>query len=76
MIKAIIQKISYIRETLKRDDEVGDEMEKNVVAALALLFIIVGVICLFTYLNYILAPFIEKPYVKDAPAAGSHNIKK
>jgi hypothetical protein len=76
MIKLVMKKISEVKEFIKskKDDE---KFEERVCITLAFLFLIFGVTGMFMYLNYILEPAIEKPYVENPSGKETHNnVKK
>ena len=76
MIKLAMKKMSHIKEFIKskKNDE---KFEERVCIILAFLFLIFGITGMFMYLNYVLEPSIEKPYVKDSSVKeNNNNVKK
>ena len=69
-------KLFHIKEFIKskKNDE---KFEERVCIILAFLFLIFGVTGMFMYLNYILEPSINKPYVENSSTKESPNdVKK
>jgi len=76
MIKTIINKISYIRETLSKEGPEAEKMEENICIAGCFLFLIVGITAIFMFLNYIIKNTPELPPTPPSTVEGQKDSAK